>query len=141
MKVEVEKSVAKLGGRIVPDWTDDCTHLIMESLYATEKVLLALIKGAALIDPTWVKEAAESSKTPLLPDPQRHLPQPKEVGFMANALAYDSLFSSRKSVQCFIYDILCSFDIVLVVTCVARCSPARRSCSWPINSSVPWSGS
>jgi hypothetical protein len=57
----------------------------MESLYATEKVLLALIKGASLVDPSFVVKAA-TCKPHLLPDPAAHIPLPKEVGFMQNAL-------------------------------------------------------
>lgn len=66
----VKGYVGILDGRILDNWNDSCTHLVMSDVVITIKVLLALVKGIPIVRPSFLNEviAAVQEKRPDLPD-------------------------------------------------------------------------
>ncbi|XP_063780145.1 nibrin [Pseudophryne corroboree] len=66
-KNAVSQAVLVLGGHVVNNWTDKCTHLVMTSLKVTIKTICALICCRSIIKPEYFSEMIKSiqQKKPL----------------------------------------------------------------------------
>ncbi|KAG8570466.1 hypothetical protein GDO81_011284 [Engystomops pustulosus] len=66
-KSSLTQSILKLGGHVVNNWTEKCTHLVMASVKVTIKTLCALICCRSIIKPEYFSEmvGAIQQKTPL----------------------------------------------------------------------------
>ncbi|KAG5898744.1 hypothetical protein JTB14_020938 [Gonioctena quinquepunctata] len=67
-KTKLKKDLILLGGTFTENWTSDCTHLTVEEITLTVKVLHALIDEKPIVVPTyWAKFAENAAKS--LPPP------------------------------------------------------------------------
>nr|QNH68103.1 nibrin [Brachionus koreanus] len=64
--------VAKLGGHLVQDWTNDCELVIMDSITVTVKVIDALISQKRIVTVQYLEEIINSED---LPDPRDFRPE------------------------------------------------------------------
>ncbi|XP_075069866.1 nibrin isoform X2 [Mixophyes fleayi] len=66
-KSSVTQAVLSLGGHVVNNWTEKCTHLVMTSVKVTIKTICALICGRSIIKPEYFNEMITSiqQKQPL----------------------------------------------------------------------------
>ncbi|XP_030334235.1 nibrin isoform X3 [Strigops habroptila] len=55
-KTALNQAVQQLGGLVVNEWTEDCTHLVMVSVKVTVKTICALICGRPIIKPEFFVE-------------------------------------------------------------------------------------
>ncbi|NXP48764.1 NBN protein, partial [Heliornis fulica] len=55
-KTALNQDIQHLGGRVVNEWTKECTHLIMQSVKVTVKTICALICGRPIIKPDYFVE-------------------------------------------------------------------------------------
>uniref|UniRef100_A0A1B6KN53 FHA domain-containing protein n=1 Tax=Graphocephala atropunctata TaxID=36148 RepID=A0A1B6KN53_9HEMI len=93
-KTEVRRLVTALGGEVVSDWQNRCTHLTMNKLTITVKVVCALAACQPIVMPTFWRSFAQalSSLQATLPNCQDFVPplaeavlNPSEVSFAPNA--------------------------------------------------------
>ncbi|XP_063241810.1 nibrin [Bacillus rossius redtenbacheri] len=67
--------VAELGGHVVPDWRDDCTHVTMNRITLTVKVVCALARGGRIVKPDyWEHYLSAVAARTALPDYRLHAP-------------------------------------------------------------------
>ena len=95
----LEKSCEKLNAKLVSEWSDSVTHLVMTKLSWSPKLLNALAGLVAVVNPTWVERAAEQPEP--LPDASDPQYWPKAsgsstVGVAAVQPARACLFKGRK---------------------------------------------
>ncbi|KAK4827604.1 hypothetical protein QYF61_019529, partial [Mycteria americana] len=55
-KTALNQAIQQLGGRVVNEWTKECTHLVMVSVKVTVKTICALICGRPIIKPEFFVE-------------------------------------------------------------------------------------
>ncbi|XP_074997617.1 nibrin isoform X2 [Calonectris borealis] len=55
-KTALNQAIQQLGGRVVNEWTNECTHLVMVSVKVTVKTICALICGRPIIKPDFFVE-------------------------------------------------------------------------------------
>ncbi|KAI8051337.1 hypothetical protein BDF22DRAFT_99484 [Syncephalis plumigaleata] len=87
-------------------WHNECTHLLMEELCVTDKVVLALIHGIPIVTSGWLRALASAHDMLIeqgeksLPDPNLFLPRitdpsiPSHISFRANPRRRN-LFANR----------------------------------------------
>ncbi|XP_062522487.1 nibrin-like [Corticium candelabrum] len=81
--------VNKLGGRISNDWTSDCTHLVMNSITVTIKVVAALVTCKPIIIPRWLEQACTCvEQNDPLPDPSQYLPTLAEESLQNTKISF-----------------------------------------------------
>ena len=66
--VALEKACERLGARLVSEWSDSVTHLVMTKLSWTPKLLYALAGLVTVVNPQWVQRAADRAPDEPLPD-------------------------------------------------------------------------
>ena len=64
----LEAACAKLGARLVSQWSDSVTHLVMTRVGWTPKFLYALAGLVPIVNPLWVQRAADRGPDEPLPD-------------------------------------------------------------------------
>ncbi|XP_057291134.1 nibrin-like isoform X2 [Hydractinia symbiolongicarpus] len=77
MKDKVKSNTQKLGGNIKSDWAAEATHLIMEKLVFTIKVVCALACGKWIVTPKFLEDMLDScdkKKRNMLPLESEYLP-------------------------------------------------------------------
>lgn len=77
MKDKVKSSTQKLGGNIKSDWAAEATHLIMEKLVFTIKVVCALACGKWIVTPKFLEDMLDScdeKKRNMFPLESEYLP-------------------------------------------------------------------
>ncbi|KAJ1967092.1 hypothetical protein IWQ62_002064, partial [Dispira parvispora] len=57
-KKQLYEYAAQLDMRVVSQWTDECTHLIMKDLTMTQRALLALVHGVHIVNDRWCERMA-----------------------------------------------------------------------------------
>lgn len=68
-KLTLKAALDKCQGKYVEKWSDKCTHLTVEKLTLTVKVLQALVGGKPIVTPNYWSDYAESvEKKVSLPD-------------------------------------------------------------------------
>ncbi|XP_038077247.1 nibrin-like [Patiria miniata] len=91
-KRSLKSLIRKLGGHVVPEWSKECTHLIMTQLTVTIKVIGALVTCRPIVTPEYLRklEGAACNNTPM-PDPSDFQPviaetaiKEDDVSFQAN---------------------------------------------------------
>ncbi|NXG60661.1 NBN protein, partial [Hemiprocne comata] len=55
-KTALNRAIQQLGGLVVNEWTEECTHLVMVSVKVTVKTICALICGRPIIKPEFFVE-------------------------------------------------------------------------------------
>ncbi|XP_009869745.1 PREDICTED: nibrin-like, partial [Apaloderma vittatum] len=55
-KTALNQAIQQLGGVVVNEWTQECTHLVMVSVKVTVKTICALICGRPIIKPEFFAE-------------------------------------------------------------------------------------
>jgi len=77
--LEMKEALHKLGGHFCPEWVQECTHLVMESLVLTIKAVSALLSARYIVQPGYITDLLESFRTKKRkPDPNNYLPILKE---------------------------------------------------------------
>ncbi|XP_071594011.1 nibrin isoform X1 [Heliangelus exortis] len=59
-KTALNQSIQQLGGLVVNEWTEECTHLVMVSVKVTVKTICALICGRPIIKPEFFVELTKA---------------------------------------------------------------------------------
>ncbi|XP_027699314.1 nibrin isoform X2 [Vombatus ursinus] len=70
-KTVLNQAVLQLGGLVVNNWTEECTHLVMVSVKVTIKTICALICGCPIVKPDYFTEflkAIQTKKQPPKPE-------------------------------------------------------------------------
>uniref|UniRef100_A0A5F8G5H5 Nibrin n=1 Tax=Monodelphis domestica TaxID=13616 RepID=A0A5F8G5H5_MONDO len=62
-KTVLNQAVLQLGGLIVNNWTEECTHLVMVSVKVTIKTICALICGRPIVKPDYFTEFLKAIRT------------------------------------------------------------------------------
>ncbi|XP_032375376.1 nibrin isoform X1 [Etheostoma spectabile] len=73
-KVSLSQALLALGGKLVNSWTQDCTHLAMQSAKVTVKTISALLCCRPIVKPEFFLELSKAS--------QQKLPPPKAESFI-----------------------------------------------------------
>ncbi|NWV86003.1 NBN protein, partial [Dasyornis broadbenti] len=55
-KTDLNQAIQQLGGHVVNEWTNECTHLVMASVKVTVKTICALICARPIIKPAFFAE-------------------------------------------------------------------------------------
>ncbi|XP_008336170.1 nibrin-like, partial [Cynoglossus semilaevis] len=66
-KASLSSALQSLGGKLVNSWTQDCTHLVMNTVKVTIKTISALLCGRPIVRPEFFSELnkAVQKKLPL----------------------------------------------------------------------------
>jgi len=64
------------GAFLTPEWTSNCTHLLMEVLAITPKLLCCIAHGGVPVAPSFLQALATSITGGHVPEPVEHRPQP-----------------------------------------------------------------
>ncbi|XP_060631557.2 nibrin [Anolis sagrei] len=67
----INKNIHQLGGHVVNEWKEECTHLVMASVKITVKTICALICGRPIVKPEYFDElvkAVEAQKNFPIPE-------------------------------------------------------------------------
>ncbi|XP_044732951.1 uncharacterized protein LOC123295603 [Chrysoperla carnea] len=71
----VASYLAVLNGQFVMDFDDACTHVTVDTIYLTVKLLCGLVKGIPIVTPQYWKDCVECVRNNrLLPDTKNYLP-------------------------------------------------------------------
>ncbi|XP_072459717.1 nibrin isoform X2 [Notamacropus eugenii] len=62
-KTVLNQAVLQLGGLVVNNWTEECTHLVMVSVKVTIKTICALICGCPIVKPDYFSEFLKAIQT------------------------------------------------------------------------------
>ncbi|XP_036593326.1 nibrin isoform X2 [Trichosurus vulpecula] len=62
-KTLLNQAVLQLGGLVVNNWTEECTHLVMVSVKVTIKTICALICGCPIVKPDYFTEYLKAVRT------------------------------------------------------------------------------
>ncbi|XP_078009781.1 nibrin isoform X1 [Phascolarctos cinereus] len=62
-KTVLNQAVLQLGGLVVNNWTEECTHLVMVSVKVTIKTICALICGCPIVKPDYFTEFLKAIQT------------------------------------------------------------------------------
>ncbi|XP_074126104.1 nibrin isoform X2 [Sminthopsis crassicaudata] len=62
-KTVLNQTVLQLGGLVVNNWTEECTHLVMMSVKVTIKTICALICGCPIVKPDYFTEFLKAIQT------------------------------------------------------------------------------
>lgn len=75
-KANVKKLVCQLTGHIVNDYQNDCSHVIMDRLTSTVKVINALICQKHVVTTEYLEELVKTTagQNAIRPDPNKYLP-------------------------------------------------------------------
>lgn len=97
----LELACEKLGAKLVSQWNDDITHLVMTKIGWTPKFLFALASLVTIVNPEWVQRAAERGQDAPLPDAYHPELRPKPAGSSTEGVAVvrrerSILFRGRK---------------------------------------------
>ncbi|KAG8224049.1 hypothetical protein J437_LFUL001126 [Ladona fulva] len=98
VKLSLKNLISELGGTLINDWRESCSHLTMESILLTAKVVCALASAVPIVTPeywTSFKEAIEQKKLP--PDPEKFVPPLKEAILNKNKVSF-AVNKERKKV-------------------------------------------
>ncbi|KAM3841254.1 nibrin isoform 1-T1 [Vipera latastei] len=75
----LNKNILQLGGHVVNEWNEDCTHLVMVLVKITVKTICALICGRPIMKPEYFDELIKAIQAKQqLPLPERFFPQVDE---------------------------------------------------------------
>lgn len=87
-----------LGATFSKDWTDQCTHLVMNFIKLSAKVSCALAYGAAIVTPAFLAAicSAAKSKESVLPPHQRYMPPITEPGIQPNPSLFERNVERRR---------------------------------------------
>lgn len=77
MKADLERTLRVLGGKVVGEWGPSCTHLVMQHLSITVKVICALASQRSVVTINYFKKLIESIKN-------YDVPCPEESKFLPN---------------------------------------------------------
>jgi len=75
LKKTLDATALELAVPVVERWSDEVTHLVMDSLGATEKALWALIDDKPIVSPEWLTKIESLP----LPDPALFSPRPEGI--------------------------------------------------------------
>mmetsp|Transcript_71573 Transcript_71573/g.141990 ORF Transcript_71573/g.141990 Transcript_71573/m.141990 type:complete len:791 (-) Transcript_71573:61-2433(-) len=64
------------GAFLTPEWTSNCTHLLMDLLAITPKLLCCIAHGGVPVAPSFLQALATSITGGHIPEPLEHRPQP-----------------------------------------------------------------
>jgi hypothetical protein len=102
---ETMNRIAKIiGAKLSNSWSDDCTHMIANSLVKTPKVFMALLNDVPVVSTRWVEELEynwimkreDQSVDDIIPDPLDFVPESsKELTF---EVELDYSKASRKNI-------------------------------------------
>ncbi|KAJ1192964.1 hypothetical protein NDU88_002270 [Pleurodeles waltl] len=74
-KSALNQALLQLGGHVVNNWTEECTHLVMNSVKVTIKTICALICMRPIVKPDYFSELIKAIKTKQsLPEPESFYP-------------------------------------------------------------------
>ncbi|XP_068942784.1 nibrin isoform X2 [Petaurus breviceps papuanus] len=62
-KTVLNQAILQLGGLLVNNWTEECTHLVMVSVKVTIKTICALICGCPIVKPDYFTEFLKAIQT------------------------------------------------------------------------------
>ncbi|XP_029447489.1 nibrin [Rhinatrema bivittatum] len=86
-KTALNHSVLQLGGHVVNNWTEDCTHLVMTSVKVTVKTICALICCRPIIEPDYFTEYSRAIQSKQqLPIPESFYPPVDEPAINSETL-------------------------------------------------------
>ncbi|KAL7984194.1 hypothetical protein Chor_002764 [Crotalus horridus] len=75
----LNKNILQLGGHVVNEWNEDCTHLVMVLVKITVKTICALICGRPIMKPEYFDELIKAIQAKQqLPLPERFFPRVDE---------------------------------------------------------------
>lgn len=77
LKVELEQTMKTLGGKVVAEWGPSCTHLVMQNLSITVKVICALAAQRSVVTVDYFKTLIESIRNVDVPSPEESKFLPK----------------------------------------------------------------
>uniref|UniRef100_A0A8C6VLI2 Nibrin n=3 Tax=Naja naja TaxID=35670 RepID=A0A8C6VLI2_NAJNA len=78
-KNTLNKNILQLGGHVVNEWNEDCTHLVMVLVKVTVKTICALICGRPIMKPEYFEELIKAIQAKQqLPLPERFFPKVDE---------------------------------------------------------------
>lgn len=91
-KATLRDTLSKVGGnlltkenKLVDDWTDEVSHLVMNQVTLTLKVANALAKGIPIVTPAFLSDFLVCQNTKqILPDPKQYIPPLSESTINAN---------------------------------------------------------
>ncbi|XP_076039781.1 nibrin [Oratosquilla oratoria] len=85
----ISKTIEKLGGHLLSDWTDDCTLLVMKSITLTVKVVCALSAGCYIVTPEYLEKLVKAieEKTEH-PEPKDYEPPLEEKSLRKNLVSF-----------------------------------------------------
>ncbi|GAB6018624.1 hypothetical protein CHUAL_000306 [Chamberlinius hualienensis] len=63
-KRKVAQNILLLGGHIMNEWTEACTHLIMNKIFMTMKVVNALVSQSPILMPKYIADAVDKKAWP-----------------------------------------------------------------------------
>ncbi|XP_070604122.1 nibrin isoform X2 [Erythrolamprus reginae] len=78
-KNTLNKNILQLGGHVVNEWNEECTHLVMVLVKVTVKTICALICGRPIMKPEYFDELVKAIQAKQeLPLPERFFPRVDE---------------------------------------------------------------
>ncbi|CAI9546659.1 unnamed protein product [Staurois parvus] len=86
-KSSLNQALQLLGGHIVNNWTENCTHLVMTSVKVTIKTICALICCKSIVKPEYFNEMIKAIKEKkALPEPKSFVPIVDEPSLQIDSL-------------------------------------------------------
>ncbi|XP_014665101.1 PREDICTED: nibrin-like isoform X2 [Priapulus caudatus] len=74
-KHSLKAHILRLGGHLVADWRKDSTHLVMNKITVTIKVVCALVSQRAIVTPAYILDLTTAIETRAShPQPHRYIP-------------------------------------------------------------------
>lgn len=90
-KANIDGMLKILDGRLFPHWNDACTHLVMDSITTTMKLLMALVNCVPVVTPQFFEQtlAAIQAKQPVLPKESAFIPSIEEEYILQEKSMYE----------------------------------------------------
>lgn len=95
--LDLQNTLSCIGGAIVDKFSDSCTHLTMDSIYVTIKVLLALVANIPIVTPKYWQDLSELifNESKIIHDCSAYLP-PRSESLLRDKTADFHLNPARK---------------------------------------------
>ncbi|XP_022080338.1 nibrin-like [Acanthaster planci] len=90
-KKALKSLTRKLGGHVVPEWSKECTHLVMTQLTVTIKVIGALVTCRPVVTPEYLRRMEEAaSNHTQMPDPTDFQPVVAETAIKEDDVCFQA---------------------------------------------------
>lgn len=132
VKKKLQRNLDFVGGSLLQQWTDECTHVTMPTVSVTLKVLQALVSLCPIVSPDYWNVLIESvQKNEPLPDSEKYIPEiieknlNKEVNLYKKNPLRSKLFVGKKIIFLLHKDLINYQNIIM--SAGGTCDSAQKS--------------